>query len=574
MNPLARLARRGQRPAEVSPERLGGADGGPGALSTLELEPGPAPPGVDDDRPAGRFVVVPTEWTGSAAARSARSKPNPGARSSGSSGPTSALVVDAPASPWRLLGRLVLVVVVSLVAFHHSVGSVLDGIEGGSIIVYVLAVPLYGGVAAAAINRRPGYRIASGVRLTDLLLGAASCLVALGVAALLGPGLSGVYGLWRVDLLMLWLFLLGGTVLCFGLRQVVRSWPFWAVLLLLWPFPVRLANAAMSGANGGAALLLLVVLAAVAYGHRPEDAPRWKVLGSAAAAGTLVLVLAGLTTHPQRLFWPSAAAAIVGVAWWVVQGHPTPRTPVPERRVRGTAVVIAGLGIVGLVALPPAPRSLPPVAPTGITVLPLGPLVVPGFATTATVTSKDQQRYFGLTSTWQRISLRQGDPRTGPAPDGRDVVVDVISTPRPQSLELYPVVTTYPMGTLSSTPDAYVELGHGVTGQVFRAEDVRHHIAYTLLTFSWRLPVDMSITGGYTGPPAQLNQRITLIAVDDHGDDARFPEPGDASLDGIRAAIASVGVPRKVREESSLRPDEQLLAVAARGLVNQRLTGG
>ena len=68
------------------------------------------------------------------------------------------------------------------------------------------------------------------------------------------------------------------------MRQVVRSWLFWAVSLLLWPFPVRLANTALGAATGGALLLLVVVLGVVAYGHRPHDPPRWQVLGSVAAA--------------------------------------------------------------------------------------------------------------------------------------------------------------------------------------------------------------------------------------------------------------------------------------------------
>ncbi len=477
-------------------------------------------------------------------------------------------------SGWRPFGRLCLLVVLSLVAFHHSVASLLHGVGTGSVVVYVLAVPLYAGLAAAAQQRRPGAPTGARTRWPDVVLGALVGLVALGVTSLFGPGLSGVYGLWRVDLLMLWLFLLGATVLSFGRVQVARSWPFWAVLLLLWPFPVRLANTALGSALGGGLLLLLVVLVVVAYGHRAGDPPRWRVLGSTAVAGAVVLAVCGLTTHPQRLLWPSVVAALVAAVWWVGQAYTRSAAPVVEHRVRGSAAVLAGLALAGLVVLPAAPPTVAPSTPTGITALSVGPLVVPGFATLATSTSAEQQRFFGRTSTWQRVRMRQDDPGAGAGSAGRDVVVDVISTPRPQVLELYPVVTTYPMGTLSSAPDAEVDLGHGVAGQVFRAEDGRRHLTYTLLTFAWRLPVDISITGGYLGPPAQLTQRITLIAVDDQGPDAAFPEPGNALLDGIRAAAASVGRKQRVREGTDLLSDEQLLDQAARALVDQRLTGG
>jgi hypothetical protein len=574
LNPLAHLARRGRRPAETPPAGLGGADVGPGVLSTLQLERAPetetGSPDGTDAYAADRFTVDQSEW-GEVGAPGA-DEPDWSAPVDGKQTPGTRTAHEQT-SPVRLLGRLALVVVLSLVAFHHSVASLVHTIASGSTVAYVLAVPLYGALAATASNRRPGFVVASGVRLRDVLLGAATCLVALGVTALLGPGLSGVYGLWRLDLLMLWLFLLGATVLTFGLRQVARTWPFWAVLLLLWPFPVRLANAAAGGAHGGALLLVLVVLAVVTLGHRPSDPPRRRVLGSTALVAVVVLALSGLTTHPQRLLWASVAASVVALAWWAGQARRPSLAPVPERRVRGGALVLVALGVAGLLVLPPAPRTTAPSTPTGITGLSLGPVEVPGWTATSRRTAKDQQRYFSRSSTWQRISLRQ-DVGAAPGAEARDVVVDVISTPRPQTLDLYPVMTTYPMGTLSSTPDAEVDLGHDVRGQVFRAHDPRRDIGYTLLTFSWKLPVDIALTGGYTGPSAQLTQRITLIAVDDHAEDAPFPTPGNATLDGIRAAFASLGRKPEVRAEAHLQSDEQLLDDAARALVHQRLTGG
>jgi hypothetical protein len=518
-----------------------------------------------DPLAADRFTVDLSEW-GEA--------PDPDADETVPSGPVPGRSHGhEQTSPWRLLGRLTLVVVLSLVAFHHSVGSLLRTVASGSVVLYVVAVPLYGVLAAAASNRRPTYVVASGVRTRDVVLGGATCLLALAVTTLLGPGLSGVYGLWRLDLAMLWLFLLGATLLSFGLRQVVRSWLFWAVLLLLWPFPVRLANAAAGGPYGGALLLTVVVLAVVAHGHRPHDPPRSRVLGSSALAAVVVLVACGLTAHPQRMLWPSVAAAVVALAWWAGQVRPRSHAPVPERRVRGGVLVLAALTLAALVALPAAPAPVRPSTPTGVTGLSLGAVEVPGWTATGRRTAKDQQRYFGRNSTWQRISLRQ-DAGATPGAAGRDIVVDVISTPRPQVLDLYPVVTTYPMGTLSSTPDAEVDLGHGVRGQVFRARDPHRGIGYTLLTFSWKLPVDIALTGGYTGPSAQLTQRVTLIAVDDHSDDAAFPTPGNATLDGIRAAFASLGHEPEVRAGARLQSDEQLLDDAARALVHERLTSG
>ena len=319
MRSLARLARRGQRPAGDPPERLGGADGGPGALSTLELvrepEPGRGRPTADDAFSTDRFTVDPAEWDEEPEAPR---------------GDPPAPPAEEQTTRWRLLIRFVLVIVLSLLAFRHSVGSLLHSVATGSVLVYVLAVPVFAGLAGAAGNRRPGFRLASTVRWRDVLLGSVLCLAALGAGSLLGPGLSGVYAVWRVDLLMLWVFLLGATVLSLGLRQVARAWSCWAVLLLLWPFPVRLANSAAGGATGGTLLLTGVVLAVVAHGHRRDDPPRWQVLGSTAGAAAVVLALSGLDTHPQRLAWPAVAATVVAIVWWA--GGSRPPRPQPCRR--------------------------------------------------------------------------------------------------------------------------------------------------------------------------------------------------------------------------------------------------
>jgi hypothetical protein len=586
MKPLAHLARRGQRPA--SPERLGGADGEPGAptstdLALLRATPDrsalqPVVAGLPGSRPAGaagaaapvlpsddaysseRFTVDPNEWGES-----------PGAGAEGLTHPAS----DERTAPWALLARLVLVVVLGLVAFHHSIVSVFHGITSGSVLVYLLAVPLYAGLASAANNRRPGYQVASGVRRRDVLLGALVCGLALAVTALLDPRLSAVHDLWRIDMLMLWLFLLGATTLTFGSRQVRRSWPFWAVLLLVWPFPVRLGVAAFGGGLGGAVLLVVVVLAVVAYGHRRHDPPRWQVLGSTFAVAAVVTALCALPTHPQRLLWPSVFASVVAALWWAGSTRPRAWEPVPERRVRGSSAVLVGLALLGLGVLPPiAPPPAAPSAPTGITAIAVGPVSVPGFSTTSAAFSTKERRYFGRTSTWQRVHLQQDGSGGRPAPEGREIVVDVISTPRPQSLQLYPVTTTYPMARLSTTPDARLDLGHGVAGELFRAEDARQHVAYTLLAFTWRLPVDMSMAGGYVGPPAQLTQRFTLIAVDGRRAGAAFPEPGNAALDGLQGVLASLTSKGTARAGTGVAADEQLLEETARQLVHQRLTGG
>jgi hypothetical protein len=213
----------------------------------------------------------------------------------------------------------------------------------------------------------------------------------------------------------------------------------------------------------------------------------------------------------------------------------------------------------------------------GITAQQPGSNVPPHWTTETTADfTGGPSRYFGYRATWDRYVVRVVGSAAGPyAVDGgglaREMVIDVLTTERARTLRIYPVVTTYPMGTLQLIPAAQVDLGHGVTGELYGAVDDRRRLTWTLLTFTWTVPTSLVRSEPDPDDPAVLSQRITLMTVDDHRPGAPFPEPSNALVSSVRAAI--VGVLRGSRStQSSAGPkDVELLLHAGRQLVVSRL---
>jgi len=74
--------------------------------------------------------------------------------------------------------------------------------------------------------------------LVDVFLAVPATLLAFYVLYLIPGYLSWYYWLFRVDLLGLPLFVLASGIVWFGYQQVLRAAPAYAVLFLIWPYPI------------------------------------------------------------------------------------------------------------------------------------------------------------------------------------------------------------------------------------------------------------------------------------------------------------------------------------------------
>ena len=134
----------------------------------------------------------------------------------------------------------------------------------GTGLQYLLAVPVYALVAAVWTHHRAARSLDIHDRETDVIVGLLSCGFAVLSATLLGRPLSGVYFLWRIDLLMMCVFAFGASVVLFGLRRTLYYRWAWVVLLLGWPLLGRvLLYTVGDGRAATLALLHLGVLVAV-----------------------------------------------------------------------------------------------------------------------------------------------------------------------------------------------------------------------------------------------------------------------------------------------------------------------
>ena len=136
---------------------------------------------------------------------------------------------------WRLL-----VTVVGVgVGFHYSLQSVLGSLGADSPLAYLGLVPavaaLYGW---AEVRPRPG-DLSVHDRYLDLMIAVPALLVPVGVLLVLPARLSTFFWLWRIDLLVLPLFVAGAVALLFGTRTLLRCKGAVAYLVLVWPVPVQ-----------------------------------------------------------------------------------------------------------------------------------------------------------------------------------------------------------------------------------------------------------------------------------------------------------------------------------------------
>lgn len=455
--------------------------------------------------------------------------------------------------------RWLLLLGATTVTFHRSVSSVLADVGQGG-LQYVPAVWIYAVVAAIWTHGRAARSIDIHDRETDVIVGLMCCGFAVLSATLLGEPLSGVFYLWRIDLLMMYVFTFGGSIVLFGLRRTLYYRWAWLVLLLGWPLVGRVVLYTIG--DGRTLALAILHLAVVVFAQiqlrRPTDRGWFLAPALSAVVGMAMIPLLDLFDHPGRLVVPALTACGIGLAVPAVRvarariraaepllSWPTVQPPI-VRRPWGAVIVLALITMLGAITIPPPPTVASPVAvPVDPAASEPGPIAPPGWRLVSDVDYPEPTQFFGSGATWRRYGIEATSSATEPDavdPQGRyrTVMVDVLTTRRPRSLVTFPVVVTYPMGSLDLSGDESVRLRSGVTASVDAAVDTRQQLTWTLASFTIEIPSQLAVTDGVLRGEERVYQRVTLIAVDNHQPDAPFPEPTNALLDSIRAAAANI----------------------------------
>jgi hypothetical protein len=433
----------------------------------------------------------------------------------------------------RVVLRWILIWATTALAFHASLVGLYREITGGGLVGYVFALPWLALLAMQGIARRRAGELPIHDRQTDLIFGSMGLVLAVLLQGVLVPRYLLEYELLRIDLLAMWVFVVSAAVMLFGLRPVARFTGVWVMLLAVFPLPYHIMVVSLGGGRGAAGAVMLP-LAALATALAVGRTRRRGLLGAALAAavggaliGAIAVIDPGAALWVYQLVPPLVATALVGTALFFARRRGDTsitfsRTiaPVSAKDVWLAAIIVIAAAIV--LSLLHVPRLGVEQFNHDKTTTFDRPLIIPpNWSTASTSEYLWIQRLFGPHSTMyrQQIIQQTGDQQWDKFGRPRTVVVDSVTTSRPNSFAVYPNDVLYDLSATRISDARLVDLGHGVTGSLYTVVDDGLLVTWTAVSWTWA-----------NGEEAQ---RVTLLAVDNHDENAVFPQPAESLVSNL-----------------------------------------
>ena len=432
---------------------------------------------------------------------------------------------------YRLVFRWLFVVGTTVLAFHTSLRSVLEVTRAGGLGGYVWVVPIAAALAAVGVARRHRTELPIHDRQTDVIVGTMGLVLAMLLHAVLLQRYALHFHLLRLDLVAMWTFAVSAGIAVFGLRPMIRFGWVWALLAAVFALPYYLLVIILGGSKVAAGIGTLCI-AGVAVGIAVGRHARRGLLGSALGWAVGILAIAVMT-----VFFPAApllayqlvpsisAICIAGTALFLYARRGT-RVRWLDRRIEPLAanqvwaaipvvfVVAIGLSFVRLPAVGFAPTEYVPAMRLQVPAAPLQPAA--GWQIHDTRVYPWVSTMFGRDATLvrQKVVADVGDGRYDKFARPRTLMVDTLTTHRPFSLNVFPARVIYHVENIRLSAIRPVDLGYGVGADIFSAVDDKLLVTWDAIQWTWT-----------NGPVAQ---RILVVAVDNHEDDAPFPAPTGA----------------------------------------------
>ncbi|MGE2718283.1 hypothetical protein [Mycolicibacterium celeriflavum] len=444
--------------------------------------------------------------------------------------------------------------------------------RGSGLNGYIWIIPTAGILAAQGIARQPRNELPIHDRQTDIILGTMGLVFALLLHGVLLERYALYFHLLRLDFLAMWMFVLSSAVVLFGLRPVSRFVWVWALLMMVFTLPYHILVIFLGG-NRIAAGAATLIIAGTATGISVSRTSRrgWIGYFSAYVVGFVLLALLAVGA-PHAPVWvyqavPALlATASVGLAMFLFARRGKTKRAFDRKVeplaagqvVRSLPLVLAVAVLISLVGLPTVPA--PPVAQLdGLQIS--GPLRPPsGFHVTETESYPWVRRLHGRLAvmTRQRMVADVGNPDWDKEAKPRTVMVDTIITDRPFSFEVYPAKVLYDATATRYSKPRRVDLGYGVTGEMVSVVDDHLTVTWNMLQWTWRND--------------DRAQRVLLITVDNHEDNAPFPQPNGALLPTLNTLITVLFRGNSaVDDRNPTFKDLDLLSTFGRGLVAAQL---
>ncbi len=425
----------------------------------------------------------------------------------------------------RLILRWVFILLVTAVAFHRSLLSLVDTTRQGGMNSYVWVVLVAAALAAIGVARRNRTELPIHDRQTDVIV----AIMGLVLALLLHGVLLGRYALYfhllRLDLLAMWTFVLSACIALFGLRPVTRFGWVWLLLLAVFPLPYHLVVIVLGGTHVAAGLGTLLIAAtatAIAVGRHWGRGVVGASVSLALGLLTLAVLRIGLPSAPLLVyqFVPAVTAiCLSSVTLYLLARRDKPKRlldrkvePLAAAQVWSALPVVLAVGV-GLSLIPLPAAGLAPTARVDALRFDRSPTVPPGWHVTDTRDYPWVRRLYGEGAHLlrQQMVADKGDPRFDKRGAPRALAIDTTVTHRPFALSTFPARMIYNVSGIRQSDNQLVDLGYGVTGDLFTAVDDKLLVTWEGMQFTWT-----------TGT---VEQRVLVISVDNHDDDAPFPQP-------------------------------------------------
>jgi hypothetical protein len=480
-------------------------------------------------------------------------------------------------STWSPLQRMALrwtfIGAVTLFAFHRSFLDLVVSTRQESLNGYVWMVWLACLVAALGITYRRRNELPIHDRQTDIIVAVMGLVLAMLVHGVLLERYALYFQLLRLDLVAAWLFVLSASVAVFGLRPTTRFIPVWLILLAVFPMPYHLLVVILGGSNVAAGMGTLVISAAATTVAVGRGRVRSALAGVAAwSVGLLVLAIMRFAFPNASLFayqMIPAAAALLSVAltmYVVVRRRPGRDLferviePLGAAQVWSALPLVLVVGIVlSFVRLPDS--AVTPVARVDGVHFERAGLPVPAGWHLAGIQSYPWiSRFYGPDTQFvrQQIVANVGDARFDRQARPRTVMIDTTTTSRHYGFTIFPPRMLYRVASVRLSRPRTTDLGFGVTGALFSVVDDQLLVSWNALEWTW-------ISG-------KVQQRVMVISVDNHDDDAPFPLPTGGIAPTLNALFTVLFRGNAVAEDVSARvKDAALLVEVGRAVVSTQL---
>lgn len=416
---------------------------------------------------------------------------------------------------WRGLFALTCVFIGFLDTFRYMAHSLRVGAGNYSTLVILMAIVLFVG-----LDRKRARALNIHDREVDYIIGGMAVIIALTVKGQLLPRFEEWGPLLRLDLLTALIFAFGVSGLVYGMRSTLHFGPGW-ILLFSYNSAIHLMiSVGLGGGFWGPAMANVIglSLALMVASNRDVVQSIYFGLMNFVFGCALVFTFWLLTDGSKYFTLVPAIVATISVVFLSSRGQLWQwrirrRMPTVEKVLPAALVSVLATGILVYLPTPSFERlsetvQAGPGLPSGIGVS--APL---GWDIEGAQSFDWAGRYFGPDSSLLRQTLNARYVNEAWDKDGlkRTVVVDTLRATQPFQALAFGDEALYSTLSGRKSDVQQIDLGYGITAHAYTVLDETIFLTYTKLVFEWQRENDVV-------------EKITVIAVDDHREEAIFPE--------------------------------------------------